>query len=389
LGAILVVTYTYDHSSSSTIINSLRLPLNSDKVIHFGNEGSTNPSALTLNFSIQEPATITLVQSGIHVIHSCSSETETTSTNFKVGSQSYRTYASAVIQDQQAGQWGYVHRIDSSGASGSGISLARGLNTLEALMYQTGTATSSPINNVCGMLYLNYTSSKHSSGDGVHNHTVTYTMDNFGPTNATNFTMTKEVSAVAPSVPETNYWVTAFGLERINHYMGPSAFQTSAKLASGEDTGLGWKVICFNYNQPDTESAQMTSYYDISEFYDRHPLEPDLKRMTLETTRIYRHAAIRPTYADGIYDCAFGCIFFLTTHAITYTIAGTMSNYSSTGSGIRVNAHLDSTGEKMTTALSTTGGVFTMVWYDDTADMYVEAYEDSTHKGRSKIQTAV
>lgn len=72
---------------------------------------------------------------------------------------------------------------------------------------------------------------------------------------------------------------------------------------------------------------------------------------------------------------------YLTYHAITFTVSGTVSG-SNSGT-VNLGLHDATTGELLLTTSRSGDGSYSFTWYDDTADVYVAAYEDDTHVGRS------
>jgi hypothetical protein len=120
IGFVLCVTYTYSHTSSSTFINSLIFPFFAEPGFMPQSSGTNN--RVSQEFWIEEPTTITLVQSGA-LFHYTSQGGQTINVAF--GSQTTRAYV-ITAGSAQAGGGSFSHRFDSGSAGGSGISLARG-----------------------------------------------------------------------------------------------------------------------------------------------------------------------------------------------------------------------------------------------------------------------
>jgi hypothetical protein len=77
---------------------------------------------------------------------------------------------------------------------------------------------------------------------------------------------------------------------------------------------------------------------------------------------------------------------YLAYHTITYTISGSLSGVDTAGGTVTVNLHRASSGEIVFTRTyspSTATIAYSFVWFDNTEDMYVTAYQDNTHVGRS------
>lgn len=80
-----------------------------------------------------------------------------------------------------------------------------------------------------------------------------------------------------------------------------------------------------------------------------------------------------------------GIANFLTYHAITYTVSGTV--YGSAGGTVTLSLHRSDTHEVVLTTSRTGNGAFSFTWYDNTVDVYVVARESDTRLGRSKNGT--
>jgi hypothetical protein len=83
--------------------------------------------------------------------------------------------------------------------------------------------------------------------------------------------------------------------------------------------------------------------------------------------------------------------YWYTYNTITYVVSGTCSGYSGDGSGIPVDIFrvVDSLqDEKILELTTTTGGVFSGYWIDNTDTLYASARQDDTHIGRSRNGTA-
>jgi hypothetical protein len=50
--------------------------------------------------------------------------------------------------------------------------------------------------------------------------------------------------------------------------------------------------------------------------------------------------------------------------------------------------HDATTGEKLLTTTTTSGGNYSFTWYDNVSNVFVEAYQDATHVGRSSNDVA-
>lgn len=380
VNVILYVTYEYDESSSTSIMNSLLLPLKNELDI-MGATTSSDISRLVTNFSVQE-ANVSLVQSGVYVGWTINSDNGSFSgLNMRVGGQSYRAYTvSFSTFENNQGMWMMSQRLDSGGAGGSGLTLARGSNNLVVDCYNTSTQVK--LNFVSGFAIINYTSDKHASGTGVHNHTTFWNLLSSAFTGADPYSTGLASSSTAPNIPETNYYASNIGFQQYA-FAAPlrTTFGITGEVKSGEDRGDGWKnLTAVSFMGGGGQPGTWSFIADGTEGINRYPTDTDTSKLALETSRIFRAMAAS--------ECYCGFYMLLTYHAISYVVQGTASNYAGDGSGITVNMHDSTTKKLLATTTTAIGGTFSFVWYDDTANVYVAGREDSTHRGRSDDATA-
>lgn len=375
VGAVLYVTYEYDHTNSTTLMNSLLLGFNTEKTT----DTSSYVSTATVNFLINDPATVTMAQSGIQAF----AVPTATDCDFyvKAGSQaSYTNYSAVRGASGYAGQNVLVHRFDSNSNGGSGLSLSRGFNSLSLRFYA---ASLSYIGAVSGRVILNYTSGKPTNGDGESTHSI------YQIARSNNHALT--VSTVAyttsyyspPSIPESNYYIShicckmdldilASSTPHITHYL---------KYQSGEGAGDGYFRVCgFGCSGPN-EMMPAVLHSDCSSAFKRHPND---------ASRVADIEADREATTIGNPNFASGFGFWVTYSAITFSKTGTVSGYTGDGSGITVRFWRLTTGylEYLGSTTTSTGGAFTFTWYEDMNDVFAEARQDSTHTGRSETSTS-
>ena len=385
LSIVLCVTYTYNHTNSSTIFNSLEMNL--PMVADFVNLSDTSTDAYRSQFKffIEEPSTITLKQSGILIAWNGGPSTTAYTTQLKVGSQSYRSYTCTPnLQADDPSKWVLSQRIDSGGAQGAGISIARGENTCTVDFYCSAATGFNTFGGVTCCLILNYTSAKHSSGAEVHNKTIKMMVG--GTTAPTSFRMV-EFAAFASNIPETTYYINNYGYRLINIAGGHIPIFLDIELLSGEDAADGWLSA---WGSVDIGSEAFTSehFIDCTKYFDKNPSEVDTKRLAIEGSRKYR---VGITFNAAFFsdEAWISLINTYTYHNITSTIGGYVSGYTGAGSGITVNAYREDTKEFVGTATTSSGGGFSITWYDNVLNYFCEARQDSTHFGRSDNKAAV
>jgi len=363
LGGWLTVTYEYDHSSSTTILNSLVLGLGEDSnnVLASGDK-----SVVSVDRLIEEPGTLSLKQSGIWITYQSGNTSDTFT--FKAGSQATTGYT-PTADGSMCGMSSIVQRIDSGGNQGAALSLARGMNTFSAEWY---TGTANRIGNVSCLMFLNYTSDKASSGDGVHAHSCYFPI--FASNRAIGTTV-QSAATVDPKIIESNYWL--MGVVPMIYIRGIGAVVDGQVLdierLSGE--GNGWLTLFSSLYTGVGENGCWINNGVCRFAFKRWPNDTDTERVDIEGSRQWRIYGTSKQYGLGVW---------ITWHSHTYTIAGTVTGYADAdGAGLTVGVHRSDTGELVGTATTTAGGAYTFTWYDNVIDMYAEIREDATHMGRS------
>lgn len=363
LGGWLTVTYEYNHTNSTTILNSLLMGLGEDTL----NVRTTGDDSYTsVDRFIEEPATITLVQSGVWV--TAQTGTSSTTLSFKVGSQTATGYTPTAATTCAA-MLSFVHRIDSNGHRGAGITLARGLNTFTAQWYATH---NDYVGNVSVMMILNYTSGKHASGDGVHAHSVSFlARDTTTAATTANTTFTE---AITPTIIESNYWLMscmpvlyATGITGSTEYYVLQAEKESA-------AGYGWADIFVSQTIGGNERLSTISNAVARFAFKRHPNDVDSSRMNIETSRTWRWYGT---------SAIIGMNMWITYHSITFTVSGTVSDYAGSGGSLTVKLYRTDNGDYVGSATTSAGGSYSFTWYDNTINLFGECREDATHVGRS------
>lgn len=366
-GIVLCVTYEYSHSSSSTLINSLLLPFCADPAWIPQSSGTNN--TLQRDIWIEEPTTITLVQSGALLIFS---NPAGVTINFGVGGQTTRAYV-ITSGSAQAGMNAVTHRFDSGGAAGSGLSIARGKNTLELNYY-----SSADVAGLCGVWYLNYTSGKATNGDGTHNHSVMFNLQTLDHAGA----RFKDSASLAPNLPESEYWINWVGLiaAQAAPYSTSDSAGAQAERKTGEGAEDGWEDLGMISLHCESEMSSHLLAFDARTF-KHHPGDPDVTRLDLETARLWRAWSSQTT-------CRHAFFLWYTYHVITHSRSHTVGGYAGTGSGLTVHAIRSSDMKHVDSIVTGSSGAYSFTWYDDTDALIEICREDSTHVGRSDNLTS-
>ena len=385
IGGMIVVTYEFNTTTSTGIYNSLML----GAVDTSGSIGATTATDQTVwdrNIYIEEPNPLTLKESGLALWQNDSggyifNVRVSGDTAAQSGYTQYTMTAGAV----QCGAYSLVHRIDTGGqygpVGGGGMSIKRGKNLYRVLCFSNTTQAGW---NLSGFLLLNYVSGKHSSGVGVHAHTVyQHVTDNVTSTGARVTTS----GTITPTIPETNYYLIGL-LFWINYSpIGNGAtgpldidFTLNAEVVSTDPMsgGDGWVDIYDGTARSDSENANGYNYAAVRTSFTRWAGDPDPDRMNFLTGRKYR------LDTGPLWTGSLG--YWYTYNNITYTVSGTCTGYSGNGANIPIDIYRvvsTTSDEVILNLMTTTGGTFTGTWIDNTDTLYAAAYQDTTHAGRS------
>lgn len=387
LNGILVVTYEYDHSTTTSVLNSLMIPI-MDEAGFSGATTTTDKSRFTRKINVQEPGTITLVQSAVQMSY-VGSAAMTIDT--RIGSQTSRTFAHPATM--MVGNATHMRRLDADAVGGAGMTLARGFNDFVIDWFSTSKTLGSAPSNMSGVLYLNYTSGVHPNGDAVHSHTVKWLLIPYAPKPTINGSSTAgwlstsgEANQItvsnAPVINATNYWLVSAGFELNCMYSQATALTNVGiavlgEIQSSEAEGAGWRPLYTGLQSSDTETGGFNVMYARSrDDMKRWPLDTDTSRLDIETVRDYRidTNCVATTTTGSIWQM----VCLTTWHAMTAAISGTISG--SNGGTVNIKA-FDDNGILLGTTSRTGDGTYSITWYDDTELVYVVAYEDSTHNG--------
>lgn len=371
VAGVLHVTYEYDHDASTTILNSLMIPL--CPIVQAGGTTSSDAARMNVDFVIEEPATITLVQSGALVWYT---QTAAVGPNIGFGAQTPRGYTDTA--QVFCGCTFLSQRIDSGGAAGAGITLTRGTNTLSWRAWTSTLVTT--VNNFQGFAFLNYTSGKDALGADAHNKTLIYNVQN-SLASGTGGNITA-VNAVA--IGDTNWWRWGLAYFSMNYVAAPTTlFATlDAEKASGELDGVGFQnqgVV----SMPTVDGENglypllVPMQYQAASDWQRRSDNQE-GRMQLEVSRRYRFftsaASTRPL------------ALVVNVHAITKTVGGTISE--SSGGTVSVDVHRDDTGERVAETSRTGNGAYTATVFGNSFSVYARARESAVLTGSSETSNA-
>lgn len=377
---ILHVTYEYA-SSSSTIINSLLIPIDTEPMTTAGTT-SGDQEFYENSFYIHEPATVTMVQSGVLLFWSNGAAGNLTvavsGSGAAGGAQGTTTSTYTGTSLVESGVHPLCHRIDVA-HGGSAITLGRGKNTLGLKVYASANNVISGLN---GFYIINYTSGKQGD-DAKHNHTTIWCIQpNMAGTIAGSaYQEIATTNQRTPNIPETSYFSRGNGFLITGNKSANGAMSLRAEILSGEFLADGWVTI-------DVLGATADGEFGIHigvasggpTIWEQHPNDSyQGDKLAIEQARKYR--------LEGVLG-QWTILRVLNYHSLTSTFSGTISGYTGDGSGITVKIWRVSTGEQVGAVTSTTGGNYTFTWYGDTEQLVATAEQDSTHVGASVAATA-
>jgi hypothetical protein len=363
LQAYLVVTYEFDPAASTSIMNSVMLPMEVDSPM--GGTAATDYQRATRELFIQEPGTITTNR--IAFFPFWQQAANIGGLNMRIGTGAFVAYTD--IAAVMAGGNAAMVRNDTANT------LTRGRNTLIFDAYRTDTADFGW--NVSGFWLINYTSGKATQGVGAHNHSVEWSLQQHGTAAAATLWST---AAIAPVIPEANYYMTALGTQMVvltNATTGPGGINIQIERLAAEG-GVKWENAYADISQHDSEVGAFLTYSQVKELFYRWPGDPGADRMDLEVARRWKVNAPGTNGAATIWVSLNLCI---TYHTITYTVSGNITN--SAGGTVTINICRANTGERVLSTSRVGNGAYTLPWYDNTENLYVEARESATLLGRS------
>lgn len=364
LPIVLQITYEFDASSTTSVLNSIQLNLPIDSFL--GYTAATEQSTSELDFFIEEPTTITLRQSGVCVYWTQPSNP--TLISVAAGSQVARTYTPRGTAESSI--HGLMQRIDSGGAQGAGISIARGKNTITVDSFTTGAVRASGASMV---LYLNYESGLDAGGIGAHNHTVIKNVTQWS--NATVVSNTE--SDYSFSIPETNYYINRCALKLHNIAQQISGTEVGIQVLAGEFKASGY-FNSLGIMSSDPERGYTFFLLDLTNVFLQFTGDARKDRVDIETARDIK--------IGNSNTSAIGSQIIATYHSITSTVSGTLTGFTGT---VTLGMHDTTNHVKLLETSRSGDGVFTFTWFDDVENVYVVALAATTGKGRSSDDVGV
>lgn len=167
LCGVIHTTYEYNHSASTTILNSVML-CSVDGHGWAVSGLTTESEKFIVDYINNEPGTLTLKQSGVLV---STVDSDAIGLTLRIQDQDIRTFIHPATV--RSGNVYQLRRFDSGAAGSSPSNVALSNPTYFPIWINTtGTTLGSYGSNLTGIVYLNYTSDKSTSGDTAHNKTT-------------------------------------------------------------------------------------------------------------------------------------------------------------------------------------------------------------------------
>lgn len=359
--AWMVVTYEFSPGSTTSVMNSLIIPMGINSPM--GGTTSGEYQRNFVEFFVQEP-NVTLNKLACFVFWQNSGSD--TGLNARVGTGSFIAYTNTG-SGSVAGNKGMMIRNDSP----TGITFARGRNKLTVDTYNTSTTIRDA--GIGAFWIINYTSDKHTLGVGAHNHTVLWPLRSEGTEATAQFLLT---AAVAPSIPETNYYISALGFA--TQIMNNGTVHQGVSIKTERLSGEGGLILESLYSAPtscDAEAGLNSIYYNDTNLFRKYPQTANTGQLLLTSGR--RHILQTPAGAQMI----TAHVAYINYHTITYSVSGNITN-GTTGT-TTIDLHRYSDGEKLLTTTRSGTGSYSFTWFDNTEPVYTVAYQNNTYKGRS------
>jgi hypothetical protein len=258
--------------------------------------------------------------------------------------------------------------------SGCGVKLNRGRNQLYYDVYRTDTTDFGF--GLSGFWIVNYTCGKPTQGYSAANRTIRYHISGTLLNTAIGRFAT---SSIPINFTETDYFINGLGTEYkyVSDTTGTLYSINVLFEVSSNEGGPAWHQSYIDSIWTDPETGLHSYYSQIRDEFKRHPKDTDSSRLNIKSPRRWQvyvgNNVIGYHYID----------LLMTIHNISYSVAGSISNYTGDGSGIvtRLFRYVDR--EYKTSGVTSAGGSFNITWWDNTEPVFVEARQGQTLVGIS------
>jgi hypothetical protein len=356
----LTVTYTYEEDTTTTVLNSIALPMEVESLLGYS---AARPQTASRDFLIQETGTITTNR--IALLLFWEQAVVQTGLNLKIGSGGFVSYgdrATAVSGNNAA-----MIRNDSA------FTLTRGRNTLTFSGYTTVGAASTGTNPV-GLWLINYTSDKHSGGTHKHNTTV---FDLIGAMGTLTASTARVFTNYAISTSTYPFYLNSIGVNYtyVTNATGLNGGVSVMAERRFDSDGIEqrWETLYIDVVRTDAESGIHNIFSQSKNIFKRWTDDPSLLRIDPSLSRDYLLLVNVTSFdsADMVY----------TYHNISYTVDGSLSGFGDNVVTIQLRRY--NTDEVVLQKTQNGDGTFSFEWFDNTEPLYVYAIVDDNITGKS------
>lgn len=329
-----------------------------------GGTTTSDAQRASRDYYLPEPGTITTLKSGVKLFWSQNASIG--NLYVMAGTQAYNTYTQNAAMT--CGGSCLMRTVDDN------ITLARGKNTLQLDAYRSTTTILGW--SVCSYWYINYQCDVPTEGIGAANKTAHLLQRGMSTVAAAGDLI---LSAAAPSIPESDYFINAVGTEvwtMSSSFPGVTA-RTERLSAEG---GPAWELVLFDGAHLDAEYGRTTSIAQARALYRRFPGDLDSGRVDIETARRRQYTALNVTAQFWV-----KLLTTLTYHSCLYTVSGTVSG-SDAGT---VTIDLIRAGAKVKTTTRSGDGAYSIGWYPDGQEVYTVASDATGNQAKSTPETAL
>lgn len=359
VGAYLVVTYTYDDTTTTTVTHTDVTPFCLSLGV-LGGTTAADQSVQNIEFWIEGESPV-LLQSGIQLLSYQSADPG--NLLLAAGSQTPRSYT--VPPTVASGPVAIAQRIDSGGAAGLGLTLARGKCTLTISARRDGSNTSAW--GAYGVAYITYAYTRNAT---KRHSTVGYPIAMFSTLAAT----TRIAGSVQLQIPDANWFISSVGVSAREILTGGQYIAATLTIKKSDNNGFlylgGYQRAPANYIAPMMRSCV------ISNFIKRYAADPRAMGV-LELV-----SASRTCFLENPNGSRMGsAVLWANFHNFDFTVSGSIT--FSDGGTVNL-ALIDATTHEIYNTGSRVGnGSYSFSHFDSARLVYVAAHEDSTHQGRS------
>lgn len=365
-GAVLYITYRYTESSTTRVCNSLYIPATMDRLPN-QLPGTTSADALRilLEFDLEEPGTITTLQSAIRCYFAPPGSSNTPAIHVLAGGQADRTYT--VVTGIKQGEIPFIHRTDHGT---SPWAFARGRNRLYWTVWANGN-TQGKLNQA--FYIINYTSDKSLSGSGAHNQSCAWMLSQYDLVGVSQFY--EWTANVRTPTVASHYYLNSIALcIMLRRSTTGASGSISAEIKTGEYDGDGWWSGLYTTENPG-ETGTVHTGWDLLPYFKRNDQDPNAF-LAIGTSRKYRFNGSDPVSVSGM--------LWTTHHENKFQVTGTVTGYpSGDGSGITVKLWNATRNQKVAEAVTAVGGGYSINCYDNVDSYFTEARVSATAVSRS------